>query len=852
MVRGALLLSALVLGLALRLVGLTRGNAEWPDPAAPPGQESPAFYTFHPDEETLISAGLRLTDPTNPPLTAYGALPMLLARGTVGLAWGLSGAPTDFTTAASRRPAYYGIRAVAVLISLATLWGVWALGLRLAGEWAAGVAVAIVAVVPLAVQQAHFYTVDGLFTLLTLGAALGCLRALDRGDTRHFALAGLLIGAAAAVRLNGALMGIVLAGGHLCWPGVREPGASTRSGRGRQDLDPPARLSPGQPLRGRRWVRRTAALIQDRRMWAATGVAAAVLLALQPYLLLAPGRMSEMVNSDDFAYSLRVARGEILRPWSLADYHTTPYLHYWTHLWPLAVGWPLTWGLGAAAIAAAARRRRDELFLLAWLLLYFGLVGGLHTKHVRYLLPMLPFLAVLAGSAVVRARRLGGRLAAAVLAAAVAVGAYTALYGAGLARIYDVEDSRITAARWAAEHIPADAVVGVERGGFSMERLVAPGHRAVSLEMMGIFGTRGFLSCAASADYLAERVRTMDYLAIVDVNRYRQFVAAPELYPAAASFYRALIAGQLGLDVVQRFRAYPAVGGIVWRDDDAEPSFTGFDHPTVMVLRRSADPDSAWATWRRHLADDERCPDRGLERAAAVFREGDMPRAGREVDRVLSACPQWTVTHFLAAQIGASLGEASRRRESVAALSAAFKDRSLSTYLLPWAAARTYLDLDLPDLAVEVLGIAARDSRALRPYEQQQMGQSYAVIGNELSERGREDLAQKAWALSAQVAAEPEVCNVLARLALAAGRDEQALAWWGVSLQLDPSQRAVHGELAEAAGGRGDTALALEHLEAMAALDTVPDQALQERLARLRSGRGTTAGPAPPARSGAP
>ena len=39
-----------------------------------------------------------------------------------------------------------------------------------------------------------------------------------------------------------------------------------------------------------------------------------------------------------------------------------------------------------------------------------------------------------------------------------------------------------------------------------------------------------------------------DYIAIVDVNRYRQFTAVPDLYPAAAAFYQKLVAGELGFE----------------------------------------------------------------------------------------------------------------------------------------------------------------------------------------------------------------------------------------------------------------------------------------------------------------
>ena len=118
--------------------------------------------------------------------------------------------------------------------------------------------------------------------------------------------------------------------------------------------------------------------------------ALAALLVLEPYLLTAPEVLQRNDFSDDFGYSVQVARGEILRPWSLADMHTVPFLHYWTQLWPQAVGIPLTVLFALGLAYALWRREWRGLVLVCWCGLYFLTIGGLHTKHVRYLLPLLP------------------------------------------------------------------------------------------------------------------------------------------------------------------------------------------------------------------------------------------------------------------------------------------------------------------------------------------------------------------------------------------------------------------------------------------------------------------------------
>jgi hypothetical protein len=71
------------------------------------------------------------------------------------------------------------------------------------------------------------------------------------------------------------------------------------------------------------------------------------------------------------------------------------------------------------------------------------------------------------------------------------------------------------------------------------------------------------------------------YIALVDVNRAQQFAAVPDLTPTATAFYQRLLAGELGYRVMARFKTYPSLLGITFRDDAAEPSFIGYDHPAV-------------------------------------------------------------------------------------------------------------------------------------------------------------------------------------------------------------------------------------------------------------------------------
>jgi hypothetical protein len=162
----------MLVGTMLRVVGLSRGDSDFVLPANADAGVTVSFHHFHPDEETLLDAAQRLGDPLAPPLTAYGTLPLYAARAATATASWWAGTPTDLGTVSGLRRSVLAVRTLAVALSLATLAVLWLFGRRFFDVPTAVLAVALAATPPLALQDAHFFTVDGLFTLLALLALL--------------------------------------------------------------------------------------------------------------------------------------------------------------------------------------------------------------------------------------------------------------------------------------------------------------------------------------------------------------------------------------------------------------------------------------------------------------------------------------------------------------------------------------------------------------------------------------------------------------------------------------------------------------------------------------------------------
>ncbi|MBI5944884.1 MAG: glycosyltransferase family 39 protein [Chloroflexi bacterium] len=104
-----------------------------------------------------------------------------------------------------------------------------------------------------------------------------------------------------------------------------------------------------------------------------------------------------------------------------------------------------------------------------------------------------------------------------------------------------------------------------------------------------------------------------DYIFIPTNHQYAQITRLPERYPLTTKYYRDLLGcpdsediikcyrtaqpgqyqGDLGFELAAVFESYPALGPLVINDQAAEEAFTFYDHPKVLIFKKTADYDAA-------------------------------------------------------------------------------------------------------------------------------------------------------------------------------------------------------------------------------------------------------------------
>lgn len=347
------------------------------------------YFSYHPDEVFLLLPSLQYfaQGDWNPHFFNYGSLYLYL----VGLPAVWSGLAKD---PGSLAPLYLlgrGITAGLGILSVALLY----LAVRGENRRLALVSAALLAVLPLHVINSHYATVDVPATFWLVVAFLFAVRGARQMRAAYGALTGLAVGLAAATKYNAGLFLI------------------------------PAMLAPA---------------LAGPRGWRWSWPGAMLLGAMVGFAMGCP-----YFASPDFWRDVRFELEHMRSGGTTAFVGMgSGWAYHLVHGLPVALGFPLLLALIPGVYAAGRIPNRAARLSLLWCALYFLMIGFAKERFIRYLAPMTPFLAVLAGLGLIwlweqpRRRALGlamGGLAAAVIA-------LTGLYTWGQVRMFVTRDPR--------------------------------------------------------------------------------------------------------------------------------------------------------------------------------------------------------------------------------------------------------------------------------------------------------------------------------------------------------------------------------------------------------------------------
>ena len=576
-----------ILGLALRLYGLDwdQMQARYQLLVRLYGLDAAQGNNFHPDERQILFHVVQLswpgswaqffnaaTSPLNPHFFAYGSFPLYLLAAVGNVLSHISAPLANFANLTLTG------RVLNAIFDCGTILLVGWLGLLLTNDhtpgrryaWSVALLVAaLVAFTPFQLQLSHFYTVDTMLLFFVTLTMLACVVLVDTDKPVRWSLvAGLGYGLALATKFSAAPLGVSLFVA-LAMRGYR---------RGLSSIIVPLLLS--------------------------FCVTLAIFLIAMPYALLdMPEFIQQVAQQGD------LARGALDLPYVRQFAGTTPYVYEAQNM----LFWGMGLMLGLAALAGFLWLcwriwKRDAgpwLVVLSWVVVYGVITGGFYVKYMRYMLPIYPFLTLMAASMLIallnfsRERVNDARTKSYIAiilpyAAIVVVLAGTMFQGLALLNVYSQPNTRIQASRWIFSHLKPGSVLTYEQWDDSLPVAVdnhdpsiyqeasypdANGQPQQGLDLYGDDTT-------AKAQQLARILPTVDAITMATDRLDKSIPRLPCRYPLTIHYYQLLFSGQLGFHLAAQFENHPNLFGIVLDDSNADESYSVFDHPTARIFVR--------------------------------------------------------------------------------------------------------------------------------------------------------------------------------------------------------------------------------------------------------------------------
>jgi hypothetical protein len=444
---------------------------------------------LHPDERflTMIVPELRLPQSVgayfdtarstlnpqnleNVGLFVYGQLPLFLVKAIASV---LGRDNYDDVLGVGRT-----ISALFDCISVLLLWRIGQkLGNRVLGVFAA----ALLALVPLHIQQSHFFVVDTFATTFLLAAFLWCLRGTETMHKPGFAsalpwlLAGAFWGAALASKISSLFFALPLA--LLLFYATRQHSAP-------KENTPSSSVTRHTVSRavvnGVVLLLATFVVFRIAHPMAFAGEARPATLAGLLDVRPAPQRPENKSFWQSVSEQKKITDGEVPVPFNVQ------WIGRRNYVYPLGnwLGWGTGWALGLAGLAGTAwvlwrglkpkhgtvETLPSALIIAAvWIVFSIVYFGGQFSKFTRYYLPATPFLCLcaawflhhLATRSTTSTHTVDDRTSFNRTLPALCLG-LTALWGLAVTSIYARPHPRVAATKWIGANVPPGTVVANE------------------------------------------------------------------------------------------------------------------------------------------------------------------------------------------------------------------------------------------------------------------------------------------------------------------------------------------------------------------------------------------------------
>ena len=305
---------------------------------------------FHPDERQLlmISSQMNLSN-LDPGWYNYGTLPLYLLE--------VLSLNNEWNVYELRFPG----RILSSVFDSFTIGIAGLIGRKLHSNLSGILASFFYSICVLAIQTSHFFVVDTFLTFFVTLIIFYCLKLNEKLTTKRIAILGILFGVSLSIKISSILiLGVILIAIIF-------------------NINP--------------------APLKFRLIYLSKYSAFLLFLSFLTFFILNP---FSLINFSDFLAASKIqsdmGRGLIDFPYTRQYIATLPYIYHLSQLIKTSLG-PIAGLLGILSTLFVIKKlkitdRKNLLILFLWLFIYFSFFGAIHTKFLRYMLPIIPIISI--------------------------------------------------------------------------------------------------------------------------------------------------------------------------------------------------------------------------------------------------------------------------------------------------------------------------------------------------------------------------------------------------------------------------------------------------------------------------
>lgn len=297
----------------------------------------------------------------------------------------------------------------------------------------------------------------------------------------------------------------------------------------------------------------------------------------------------------------------------------TAWINIQPGLFPLEnlLYWGLGLPLGLVSLTAIIfclfhyRRHPHVLYVILWTALLCVYQSFQFGQPMRYFYPIYPFLAILVGAFVSEISHLFSRP---IIPYSIFI-ILVSIWPLAFIRIYSRPHSRVSASQWIYKNIPLGSRISCDHWDdcLPLGLIGYPAPNTYQVEEFPMFGAD-----SEKWPIMDEKLAKVDYIIMSSNRLYGSIPSAPQRYPVSTHFYQDLFLGKLRFAPVAQFTSRPNIplpglrlclnpthrdygwvaipiqecsdSGISIVDDYSDETFTVYDHPKVIILKRNGQP----------------------------------------------------------------------------------------------------------------------------------------------------------------------------------------------------------------------------------------------------------------------